>query len=170
MKHCGHCSNEMNPITVFPATPALLLEPARHADPDFLLKLLNFFRLAVTQHRCNQSFTPAMTSDKIHFFTGAFDLAVEMGQGKIAHQIEMHAKHRCGRDWDDVEFLAFSTCHVRTRDGSLKLGHLATGLAPGASKNTVRIKGDIADCVDTLFVALQIFIHRTSARTAEGSV
>src|SRR5271165_3330746 len=93
-----------------------------------------------------------------------------MWRAKVADKVEMHSKDEARTERDDLKFLAFSPCHIRSSGEALQPCGFDIRDTLGTPINAVREERDIAHCVDPLFVRLQVLVHRASARTAERSI
>src|SRR5260370_28736302 len=93
-----------------------------------------------------------------------------MRRAKVADKVEMHSEDvtRTGRD--DLKPLAFSPCHIRSGGEALQPCHFDIRDTLGTSINAIREERDISHCVDSLFVRLQVLVHRASARAAERRI
>src|SRR5271166_551140 len=93
-----------------------------------------------------------------------------MRRAKVADKVEMHSKDEARTERDDLKFLAFSPCHIRSGGEALQPGDFDIRDTLGTPINAVREERDIAHCVDPLFVRLQVLVHGTSARAAERRI
>src|SRR5208337_2715905 len=93
-----------------------------------------------------------------------------MRRAKVTDKVEMHSRDEARTERDDLKFLAFSPCHIRSGGEALQSGDFDIRDTFGAPVNAVREERDITHCVDPLFVRLQVLVHRASARAAERSI
>src|ERR1700756_5783708 len=93
-----------------------------------------------------------------------------MRRAKITDKIELHSQDLARAGRHNLELLAFSPRHVRSRGESLEPRHWDVGDTLGAPIDAVRIQRDVSYCINTFFVGFQILVHRASAQAAEWSI